>query len=203
MKNKKLILIIIAIVLIVALIVGIMMNKKNTSVNIGKTISLDEVFNIENVEEVTNEDIKIEKTRDIKVSSKYIVGANSYIAKNKVEFNERKGTIIFLREKYNKANIYQTSYYIDKDGSMSEQIGNRIERFIRACTSYIGIGEEDKYTEIFVGKEAEEMPIEERIYVNKEEYSRTYEMENEEGKKYDLNFYMSGDYFICELVNNI
>ena len=46
MKNKKLILIIIAIVLIVALIVGIMMNKNNTSVNIGKTISLDEVFNM-------------------------------------------------------------------------------------------------------------------------------------------------------------
>ena len=217
LKNKKLIWII-AIALIAIIIIALIINKINKSnssnkngsaSNLVETLDIWEVFDIEDVE---SSKIAISKSKNEKVASKYAVGRNVYVTDNKIRFNDRDGKVIFLRDGYNDANIYQTTYRVDEDGSLSSQIGERMQKFIDACTSYMGASEDNStYTEMLYGGSTTsgEMPIEESIYLENRLYSLTYRINQnmdsnlateDTSQKYDINFYMSDGYLVCEFV---
>lgn len=147
-----------------------------------------------------------------------------YVVDNKVNFNEREGKVILLRDEYNKANIYQTTYRIDEDDNISLQVGGRVQTFIEMCKSYIGItAEQEPYKEKLYGDEASDVsiPLEESIYVKNRLYSITYRVDNanllagteeivsneaitetsDKAKEYDINFYRVDNTLVCEFVN--
>jgi hypothetical protein len=228
LKNKKVIAII-AIILIVIAIIAIA-KKKNSSVTIltfnpKETVDMYQVFE---VEDIANSEVELIQTSDTEVATKYRVGENTYLVNANVEFNEREGKVIYLRDGYNDANIYQTTYRIDKNSNVTELINKRMQTFIEACTSYMGAGfDEDSYTETIygTGSTEEEMPLEEIIYSENRLYNRRYTISDEiempeelseyeddaelydtlkkdlsNEREFDINFYMSGDYLVCEFV---
>ena len=214
LKNKKLILII-AIAVIAIIIIAVIINKNkgnngsNLASNLTERLDILEAFEIENIE---NSKIAINKSKNEKVASKYAVGSNVYVTDNNIQFDDRDGKVIFLRDGYNDANIYQTTYRVDEDGSLSSQIGERMQKFIDACTSYMGASEDNStYTEMLYGGSTTsgEMPIEESIYLENRLYSLTYRINQnmdsnlateDTSQKYDINFYMSDGYLVCEFV---
>ena len=223
MKNKKIIMIILIIILIIVIILGIVINKKSSSKKISsnnntKVLDLSTVFETENISELDTE-----QTKDAIVSKKYSVGSNTYKLNAKVKFNDMDGEMIFLRETYNTANIFQTKYRIDTIDSITTQVGRYMQEFEQECTSYMGINPEEKaYSETLYGEDTEEAPIplEESIFNENRLYSLTYKVDENRGikedeikqdeldsrenisnsKKYDINFYRNGDYLVCEFV---
>ena len=223
MKNKKIIIIILIIILIIVTILGIVINKKSSSKKISsnnntKVLDLSTVFETENISELDTE-----QTKDAIVSKKYSVGSNTYKLNAKVKFNDMDGEMIFLRETYNTANIFQTKYRIDTIDSITTQVGRYMQEFEQECTSYMGINPEEKaYSETLYGEDTEEAPIplEESIFNENRLYSLTYKVDENRGikedeikqdeldsrenisdsRKYDINFYRNGDYLVCEFV---
>ena len=226
MKNKKIIMIILIIILIIVIILGIVINKKSSSKKISsnnntKVLDLSTVFETENISELDTE-----QTKDAIVSKKYSVGSNTYKLNAKVKFNDMDGEMIFLRETYNKANIFQTKYRIDTIDSITTQVGRYMQEFEQECTSYMGIEPNEKaYSETLYGEDTEDAPIplEESIFNENRLYSLTYKVDENRGieddknnskeqdelslkedasnsKKYDINFYRNGDYLVCEFV---
>lgn len=223
MKNKKIIIIISIIILIIVTILGIVINKKSSSKKISsnnntKVLDLSTVFETENISELDTE-----QTKDAIVSKKYSVGSNTYKLNAKVKFNDMDGEMIFLRETYNTANIFQTKYRIDTIDSITTQVGRYMQEFEQECTSYMGINPEEKaYSETLYGEDTEEAPIplEESIFNENRLYSLTYKVDENRGikedeikqdeldsrenisdsRKYDINFYRNGDYLVCEFV---
>ena len=221
MKNKKIIMIILIIILIIVIILGIVINKKSSSKKISsnnntKVLDLSTVFETENISELDTE-----QTKDAIVSKKYSVGSNTYKLNAKVKFNDMDGEMIFLRETYNTANIFQTKYRIDTIDSITTQVGRYMQEFEQECTSYMGINPEEKaYSETLYGEDTEEAPIplEESIFNENRLYSLTYKVDENRGikedeikqdeldsrenisdsRKYDINFYRNGDYLVCE-----
>ena len=214
LKNKKIILII-AIAVIAIIIIAVIINKNkgnngsNLASNLTERLDIWEVFEIENIE---NSKIAINKSKNEKVASKYVVGSNVYVTDNNIQFDDRDGKVIFLRDGYNDANIYQTRYRVDEDGSLSSQIGERMQKFIDACTSYMGVNDDNStHSEILYGNSTinGEIPIEESIYLENRLYSLTYKINQnmdsnlateDTSQKYDINFYMSDGYLMCEFV---
>lgn len=225
MKNKKIILIAIAIVVIIAVIIVIIKINNNANKNNSKKLvselNLEDIFEIENLEKSN-----IQKTKNINetIASKYITGTNIYVADAKIKFDERVGKAIFVREDYNNLNVYQTSYKIDEDDSITEQVQKYMNTFTQMCTDYIGIVDEKPEEERLYGESTEKfaIPLEESIYLENRLYSVTYKsndmlksdsnssnikdeellkMEEESAKKYDINFYRLDNFLVCEFVN--
>lgn len=227
MKSKKIkIILSIIIIIIIAIILGIVITKKLNSKkaisnNNTTTMDLSSVFETEDISELDTE-----QTKNITVASKYGVGSNTYKLKAKVMFNEIDGEMMFLRESYNKANIFQTKYRIDTIDSITTQVGRYMQEFEQECTSYMGIEPNEKaYSETLYGEDTEDAPIplEESIFNENRLYSLTYKVDENRGieddknnskeqdelslkedasnsKKYDINFYRNGDYLVCEFV---
>lgn len=205
MKNKKNFLIILGIILILAIIIIAIItknNNQNTNISSKPTISdFSKVFELENID---NSNYKIEKSKDVKVAEKYIA-SNAYKLDANVEFGERAGEIIYLRNSSNKINIFQTKYRIDELGSISSQVENYMEIFKNEALSYIGISEDEKgYNQTLLGtdKSGVKLPLGESIYNEKRLYSITYKDKDteSEGKNYEINFYRNENYLVCEFV---
>ena len=109
MDKKKIILIstiIIVGIIIISLIIGSNSKDKEdktTSTKSG-TAELSEVFEIDDIE---NSQYDIVKEKELKVASKYLENSDKYKLNSSVEFDEDKGTMIYIREDYEKINIYQ------------------------------------------------------------------------------------------------
>lgn len=203
-KKKKIIIIgIIIEIIIVAVITVVLLNKQKNNNSISKTeitvLDISQVFEIDDIEKSKYE---IEKVKDIQMSSKYIVGSNTYRLNANVEFIEDTGKMIYVRENYNKLNIYQEEQKIDEYDNVNSQVEGIIENFENKCKSYLGINEEEKGREALSGESRSKgaIPIGESIYYENREYSKSYEL-NE--KTYEMNFYKKGTKIICELVYEI
>ena len=202
MKDNKKILIISGIILtVIILAIIIKNNKQNSNTSAKQTISdFANAFELENID---NSKYKIEKAKDVEVSEKYITNKNAYKLDANVEFGERTGEIIYLRESYAKVNIFQKKYRIDELGSISSQVENYMEIFKNEALSYIGVSEDDKgYSEMLFGTDKSEakLPLGESIYNEKRLYSLTFKDTETEGRNYDINFYRNENYLVCEFV---
>ena len=202
-KKKKIIIIgIIIAIILVTFIIFLLTNKINKQEN-NKTettvLDISQVFEIDDIEKSKYE---IEKTKDIQIASKYIVGSNIYRLNADVEFMADTGKMFYVRERYNKLNIYQEEQKIDEYDNVNSQVEVIIENFESNCKSYLGINEEEKGKEELSGESTTKgaIPIGESIYYENREYSKSYELEE---KTYEMNFYKKDTGIVCELVYEI
>ena len=202
-KKKKIIIIgIIIAIIFIAFITFLLTNKQNNdSVSKIETTVLDisQVFEIDDIEKSKYE---VEKVKDIQISSKYIVGSNTYRLNANVEFIEDTGKMIYVRENYSKLNIYQEEQKIDEYDNVNSQVEGIIENFESKCKNYLGINEEEKGKEELLGESTTKgaIPIGESIYYENREYSKSYDLD---GKTYEMNFYKKDTGIVCELVYEI
>ena len=107
-KKKKIVIGIIIAIILIAFIIFLLTNKQEKDKSVSKTettvIDISQVFDIDDIEKSKYE---IEKAKDIQISPKYIVGSNIYKLNANVEFMEDTGKMFYVRESYNKLNIYQ------------------------------------------------------------------------------------------------
>ena len=201
-KKKKIIIIgIIIAIILVTFIIFLLTNKINKQEN-NKTettvLDISQVFEIDDIEKSKYE---IEKTKDIQIASKYIVGSNIYRLNADVEFMADTGKMFYVRERYNKLNIYQEEQKIDEYDNVNSQVEEIIENFESKCKSYLGIDVEKGKEEIS-GESTTKgaIPIGESIYYENREYSKSYDLDE---KTYEINFYKKGTGIVCELVYEI
>ena len=203
-KKKKIIIIAtIIVIILVALIAVLLLNRQENNDSISKiettVLDISQVFDIDDIEKSKYE---MEKAKDIQISSKYIVGSNIYRLNAKVEFMEDTGEMLYVRESYNKLNIYQEEQKIDEYDNVNSQVEGIIENFESKCKSYLGINEEEKGKEELSGESTSKgaIPIGESIYYENRKYSKSYELEE---KTYEMNFYKKDTGIVCELVYEI
>ena len=201
--NKKRIIIISAIVIIGVIFgISICIIKKSNQEKYGnsqvktETLDISQVFELEDIQKSKYE---IEKINDIKISSKYLIGTETYELKANVDFQDDIGKMYYVRESYSNLNIYQTEYKIDEYENISSQVEGIIENFEIKCKNYLGIDEQEKGKEELSGesKSKAAIPLGESIYYENKEYRKTY---NAEDKQYDINFWKRDNVIICELV---
>ena len=201
--NKKRIIIISAIVIIGVIFgISICIIKKSNQEKYGnsqvktETLDISQVFELEDIQKSKYE---IEKINDIKISSKYLIGTETYELKANVDFQDDIGQMYYVRESYSNLNIYQTEYKIDEYENISSQVEGIIENFEIKCKNYLGIDEQEKGKEELSGesKSKAAIPLGESIYYENKEYRKTY---NAEDKQYDINFWKRDNVIICELV---
>lgn len=202
MNNKKIyitIAIIIAVLLIFIIILKInSKNRNNTAVL--PSIDFSEVFELEDIKN-TKYDIK--KANNEKIAIKYNA-VETYILNANVELNGRKGKMIYVRDINNKMNIYQTKYRID-DLDYANGINKYIANFLENASTIIGIDQLQIEDGIIFGEENKPQYLEESIYTDKKLYTFHHEeqngsTDNQDKKKYDINFYMNENYLMCEIV---
>ena len=204
-KNKKILILLITIAIIIITLTIIFTTKKQskkeeTTIEKTETVDISSVLEIENIEKSK---YKTTKNKNAEIASKYLVTDNIYELNANVEFIDTIGKILYIREDYEKINVYQIEYKIDKYESINSQVEEIIRDFEEMCKSYLNINEEDKKpTEILYRQpsQKEEIPLGESIYNDNRLYSKTYEKEE---KTYDINFYRNGEKIICEFVYNI
>ena len=201
--NKKRIIIISAIVIIGVIFgISICIITKSNQEKYGnsqvktETLDISQVFELEDIQKSKYE---IEKINDIKISSKYLIGTETYELKANVDFQDDIGQMYYVRESYSNLNIYQTEYKIDEYENISSQVEGIIENFEIKCKNYLGIDEQEKGKEELSGesKSKAAIPLGESIYYENKEYRKTY---NAEDKQYDINFWKRDNVIICELV---
>ena len=180
-KKKKIIIIgIIIAITLVAFITVLLLNRQEDNESVSKTeptiLDISQVFEIDDIEKSKYE---IEKTKDIQISSKYIVGSNIYRLNANVEFMEDTGKMFYVRENYNKLNIYQEEQKIDEYDNVNSQVEGIIENFESKCKSYLGIDAEEKGIEVLAGESTTKgaIPIGESIYYENREYSKSYDLD--------------------------
>ena len=215
--KKKLIISVIAVIAILVIIFAIIINKrvdaamKKNYETLPEVELSSEIFETEDIN--TLKDFKIEKTSAVSLSSKYVVGSNSYITKADVKLENRTGKLIFLRDGYNKVNIYQTKYGIDELDSISSQVSRYMDEFKMNCTMLIGAGSDEPSNSVLVNKDDSDrnIPLEESIFNHNRLYSLTYNIKEDSlledssidssnTRKYEINFYRNGSYLMCEFV---
>ena len=202
-KKKKIIVgaIIIAIILIVVITIILFNRKKNEEQEKLQTIELTtELLDAENIENLGYE---LEETEE-EISSKYITtGKEKYEIKANIKAGEStgetEGKMMYVRGNYDNLNIYKTKYKINKYEDKTTQVSNILQQFEMICEGYIGPLDEYEETEQLYGESNAkfELPLEESIYNEERLYSKTYK--NEE-KEYNINYYKTGEYMVCELV---
>lgn len=199
-KKKKIVIGIIIAIILIAFIIFLLTNKQENDKSVSKTettvLDISQVFEIDDIEKSKYE---IEKNKDIQISSKYIVGNNVYQLDANVEFIEDTGKMFYVRENYNKLNIYQEEQKIDEYDNVNSQVEEIIENFETKCENYLRIDEEEKGKEELSGESIAKgaIPIGESIYYENREYSKSYDLD---GKTYEINFYKNGTEIVCELV---
>ena len=195
-KKKKIIILLLLIILIMITVIVFMFSSKQKENEIEKipTLQLTQVMDIENIEKSKYE---IKKNEKIQVSSKYTIMDKIYEIKANIELEETLGKIIYIREDYEKINIYQTEYEIDKYEDKNHQIEEIINEFEEICKRYLNLYDEEPINEILYGdNDKYNKPIAESIYNDNRLYSISYKCEE---KTYDINFYRNGENIICEL----
>ena len=203
-KKKILILLIIIAIVVIGLIVMFInksrSKKEETTIEKTETLDISAVLEIEDIEKSKYEKTKNKNTE---IASKYLVNDNIYELNANVEFMDTVGRMVYVRENYEKINVYQTEYKLDKYENINSQVEEIIMRFEEMCKSYLNIGEDDKIvSETLYGEasQKEEIPLGESIYNDNRLYSKTYEKEE---KTYDINFYRNGEKIICEFVYEV
>ena len=203
-KKRKIIIIgIIILIVLVTFIIFLLLDRQEKNDSVSETeitiLDISQVFEIDDIEESKYE---IEKAKDIQIASKYIVGSNIYRLNADVEFMADTGKMFYVRERYNKLNIYQEEQKIDEYDNVNSQVEGIIENFESKCKSYLGINEEEKGKEELSGESTSKgaIPIGESIYYENREYSKSYELEE---KTYEMNFYKKDTGIVCELVYEI
>ena len=201
--NKKRIITISAIVIIVVIsiicicIIKVSDREKDGNSQVKtETLDISQVFELEDIQKSKYE---IEKINDIKISSKYLIGTETYELKANVDFQDDIGKMYYVRESYSNLNIYQTEYKIDEYENISSQVEGIIENFEIKCKNYLGIDEQEKGKEELSGesKSKAAIPLGESIYYENKEYRKTYDAED---KQYDINFWKRDNVIMCELV---
>ena len=201
--NKKRIITISAIVIIVVIsiicicIIKVSDREKDGNSQVKtETLDISQVFELEDIQKSKYE---IEKINDIKISSKYLIGTETYELKANVDFQDDIGKMYYVRESYSNLNIYQTEYKIDEYENISSQVEGIIENFETKCKSYLGIEESEKGREELSGESTTKaaIPLGESIYYENREYRKNYDVEE---KQYDINFYKKDKAIVCELV---
>ena len=195
-KKKKIIIGSIIIAIILILVIALILFNTNKNDEQLQTIELTtELLEVENIENLKYE---MKRTEE-EISSKYTSGINKYEVKATVIAGETEGKMIYVRGNYNNLNIYKTEFKLNKYKDKSTEISNVLQQFETTCETYIGLSDEYKETEQLYGESTVdyERPIEESIYYDERLYSKTFK--NEE-KKYDINYYKSGENIVCELV---
>lgn len=205
MDKKKIILIsglVIAIIIAIVLIINVATsNKENEDKSTkSQTVELSQVFEIDNIEKSKYE---IEKNKEIEVAAQYITNNNKYQLNANVRFNEDKGRMIYIREEYEKVNIYQEEQQINKYEDKNMRINEIMTEFEQKCKNYINVYDETIVTEQLYGESTSKgkIPVEESIYNENRLYSKTYTIEDElekTEKKYDINFYKKDEAIVCE-----
>ena len=200
-KKKKIIIgLSIALILIIIIISIIVIinnsNKQGEQIVSKEEIDLSEVIDIEDIGKIKYE---TERTEE-EISEKYLTGKEKYEIKGEVKAGETEGKVIYVREDYEKINVYKTEYNLNKYTDKSMQIDNIIEEFETICKEYMEMTETEYEESEKVYGETEskfELPIEESIYDEGRVYSKTYK--NEE-KEYDINYYRKDNKIVCEFV---
>ena len=195
-KNNKYIFIGIIIVILISIIILCIANSKKEL----EPIEMKDAISIINYRKISTKKSKSSIYKKYKLE-KYTMRE----AKNDVSVYGINGKILFLRSNNINANIFQTKRIItpmDPNGKPAlSQVNENINYLKSEALSYIGIDKNAKpIEEKLTGKSKSkfELPLRESIYIEKREYSATYL--GSDGNKYDLNFYMDGDYLVCEFV---
>lgn len=195
-KKKIIIATVIIMVLLVLAIVIFNLVRKNNKTEITKTAELSELIDVENIEDIP---YGIEKTQE-EISSKYTAN-RKYEVKAKVQASDITGKMIYVRNSYEKLNIFKVEYELSKYGDKAREISDIIQEFEMICEGYMEITEDEyEESEQLYGESSVdfELPVEESIYTEGRLYSKTYKSEENE---YDINFYKNGEKIICEFVN--
>ena len=195
-KKKIIIATVIIMVLLVLAIVIFNLVRKNNKTEITKTAELSELIDVENIEDIP---YGIEKTEE-EISSKYTTN-RKYEVKAKVQASDITGKMIYVRNSYEKLNIFKAEYELSKYGDKAREISDIIQEFEMICEGYMEITEDEyEESEQLYGESSVdfELPVEESIYTEGRLYSKTYKSEENE---YDINFYKNGEKIICEFVN--
>lgn len=194
--NKKVIIIGVSILVVFIIILSIILRKGKTETTLQyQLFDIYQVFEIEDIEE---SQYKIEKNKEEEISTKYTTGKNVYELNGNVDFIDKTGKMIYVRESYCKVNIFQTEYNIDKYENINMQVEGIINNFEDMCKTYLQLDNETKpLTEMLYGEDTSKVqrPLGESIYFENRLYSKTYIKEN---KEYNINFYRKDDKIICE-----
>ena len=166
-----------------------------------KTLKMEDVIGVVNYKK-----IRTKKSNKTIYDGYKISNYKIYETKNKIKMDRTTGKILFVRSKDFNANIFQAKIKTDKNAKVFEekatvQIETDISMLKYNLFKYLGInGELEPTQEYLTGKSKYNfpLPISESIYNEKRHYNSTYL--GPDGNKYDLNFYMDGDYLVCELV---
>ena len=198
--NKKIIIIGVSILVVVIIILSIIVvrGKKETT----PQYQIFDIYQVFELKDIDKSEYEIERSKEEEFATKYIARTNVYRLNGNVDFMDKTGKMIYIRESYCKVNIFQTEYDIDKYENISMQVEGIIENFESKCKSYLGIDEEEKGKEVLSGESTTKggIPIGESIYYENREYSKSYELEE---KTYEMNFYKKGTEIVCELVYEI
>ena len=197
-KRQMIVIISVLIILIGMILYFIFKNANKTDTTFTKKETIDISQAIE-LEEIEKNKLKTEKVKNEKTSSKYIIGSNIYKLDAKVDFQGQLGEMLYIRESYNKLNIYKTEYEIDKYESISMQVEGIITTFEEKCKEYLNLEPEEEGTEELSGtsEKTGAIPLGESIYYENREYYKSYIVEE---KRYDINFYRNGENISCEFV---
>ena len=206
MKKKKLIFFLIIALLIIAIIFVVIRNKPKNKLIRKETLDFNTAFEVENI---NDSKYKIEKTKDMKIASKYSVQNDIYKLDANVKLGDRNGELIYIRDNNQKFNIYQTKYRID-ELDFNEKIERYIEVFRSECVNYIGTAE-NPTSELVYGDSKNNLPVSENIYLNNRLYTILYEIKDDDeqqkekiqSQKFEINFYRNESYLMCEFVKII
>lgn len=205
MDKKKIILIstlIIVGVIIIFLAINLNSKNKEDKANLTKnaTVELLQVFEIDDIEKSKHE---IVENDEIEVASKYLTSSNIFELNANVKFDEDKGRMIYIREDYEKVNIYQEEHELNKYEDKNIKIQEIMTEFEQKCQMYLNANDETDVREQLYGESTAKgkIPVVESIYDENRLYSKTYTIEDEidkTNKEYDINFYRSDEKIICE-----
>lgn len=195
-KKNKYIFIGIIIVILISIIILCIVNSKEEL----EPMEMEEAINI-----VDYKKLSTRKSKST-IYKKYNLEKYTMCeAKNDVTVHGIDGKLLFLRSDSINANIFQIKKEItilDENGVPAlTQVSENIAYLKSKALSYMGLERNAKpIEEKLTGKSKSkfELPLRESIYIEKREYSATYQ--TTDGDKYDLNFYMDGDYLVCEFV---
>ena len=189
--NKKNILILITIVIIIILFLVLYFSiLKNNYLK--RLMNTNDIDNLKIANLITNDNNVI--------ASKYVF--NNYTLKQTseaVELNDLEGHVLYLRSDKTDANIYQVKKYMkDTKDPIIIEIDQSIKLFENDILETFKIKDKDFINDKIYGKiKTENVRIEENIFKDLVQYTRTYKSDN---VIYDFNYYMIDDYLYCEFV---
>jgi len=212
-KNKKKIILIGAILVIVIGIIGIKYYINKAEMFEKQYISFEEAFSFTNMEEYNQ--ILIKNTKE-KIMERYTINREDNtdikVLKNKVDFENIEGKLIYSRNTNIKANIFQVTTNVN---NYTECL-NTIKEFEEICKNYLKITDDkfslylyntsDIYKEIIKHPLYQAIPaypkypIYDDVYNKGIEGCKVYKIDKQE---YNINFYIFNSKLYLEFVKII